>query len=288
MRRIFTESDGRLRPGLRAALFVIFGLLCTGARESPIAQTSPLRLGVAFLAVCAGLLLGTWIFLRVLDHRSFRTLGLWFYSGWTRDVMIGFAIGSVMVVSVLLFLFSTGLAKLTGFAWTAKSLAELCIWGCILFPGAAAEELLLRGYGFQRLIESIGPVASSILFSILFSLLHLVNPNANKLGMLNTVLTGILFAVVYLKTRALWMPIGLHWIWNFLLGPVFSFPVSGNYLGPRIFLVEIREPAWLSGLKYGPEGSLILTIILIVVTVWLAQTKSIGIASDVQNLDLSQ
>ena len=83
-------------------------------------------------------------------------------------------------------------------------------------------------------------------------------------------------AVAYLKTRGLWLPIGLHWAWNFMMGPVGSLPVSGFHIGPGLAVAETSGPDWLSGGAYGPEGSVILTAVCVAGTIWLARTKSVA------------
>ncbi|HKO03099.1 MAG TPA: CPBP family glutamic-type intramembrane protease, partial [Candidatus Acidoferrales bacterium] len=83
------------------------------------------------------------------------------------------------------------------------------------------------------------------------------------LSTLNTALAGLLLATARLRSRALWMPIGLHFAWNLFLGPVFSFPVSGYAFGAAGTSSPPAVPPWLSGGAYGPEGSAALTGILV-------------------------
>jgi hypothetical protein len=125
----------------------------------------------------------------------------------------------------------------------------------VLISGALAEELMFRGYPFQRLVEGIGAAGSIVVFSVLFGVVHLSNPGATLWGLGNTVAIGVLFSVVYLRTGSLWMPWGLHLAWNTALGLVLGLPVSGL----RLFNVAVHGtasgPRWLTGGSYGIEAS---------------------------------
>ena len=52
------------------------------------------------------------------------------------------------------------------------------------------------------------------------------NENASIFGIGNTMLWGVLLGFAYLRTRALWLPIGLHFGWNFAL-PLFGVNLAG-------------------------------------------------------------
>ena len=131
---------------------------------------------------------------------------------------------------------------------------------------------MFRGYPFQRLVEAIGAGGAILVFSALFALVHFTNPGANAWGLLNTVAIGVALSVAYLRTRALWLPWGLHFGWNATLGLVFGLPVSGL----RLFNVALRTtatgPSWLTGGSYGLEASLpgACVVLLGLIVVWRA------------------
>jgi membrane protease YdiL (CAAX protease family) len=148
---------------------------------------------------------------------------------------------------------------------------------------ATFEELAFRGYAFQRLIEALGPVAATLLSSLLFGLAHYQNPQATLLGALNTALAGVVLALAYLRTRGLWMPIGLHIGWNVLLGIVFAFPVSGYRLAATGLEARLAGPAWLTGGGFGPEGSVVLTVVAALAVLVLGRLRGLA-ASPGQHL----
>ena len=125
----------------------------------------------------------------------------------------------------------------------------------VLLLGALAEELMFRGYPFQHLEQGIGAIGAIAVFSVMFGAVHLANPGASLWGLINTILIGVLLSISYLRTRALWLPWGIHFGWNFALGFLFGLPVSGL----RLFNVMVRTtasgPNWITGGSYGLEGS---------------------------------
>ena len=74
--------------------------------------------------------------------------------------------------------------------------------------------------------------------------------------MLNTVLIGVLLSVAYLRTRALWLPWGIHFGWNLTLGLLFGLPLSGFRNYNLLRYTQAYGPTWLTGGKYGVEASM--------------------------------
>ena len=125
-----------------------------------------------------------------------------------------------------------------------------------------AEELMFRGYPFQRLVEATGAGGAVAVAAALFGMAHLLNPHASTVGFINTILIGILFAVAYLRSGSLWLPWGMHWAWNTVLATV-GLPVSGNDMSVGVH-TAVEGPKWLTGGAYGPEASLAATVAVVV------------------------
>jgi hypothetical protein len=140
---------------------------------------------------------------------------------------------------------------------------------------AINEEAIFRGYPFQRLVESITPVGAIVVTSALFGLLHLGNPHHTWISTVNTMLVGIPFAIAYLRTRSLWMPIGIHFIWNFLMGFIMGLPVSGLALPASVLQARVHGAAWLTGAEYGPEAGGLATCVIAAATLYLLLSKRI-------------
>ena len=85
-----------------------------------------------------------------------------------------------------------------------------------ILPQVATEELIFRGYLFKKTIEVSNVVIANVIFSILFTLIHVVDTDIlNNLGMVVmlsvTIPVGhLLFATGLIKSKTLFFPIGLH------------------------------------------------------------------------------
>ncbi|MFD3734287.1 CPBP family intramembrane glutamic endopeptidase [Streptomyces sp. NPDC058632] len=134
---------------------------------------------------------------------------------------------------------------------------------------AVAEELLFRGVVF-RLVEEVSGTWVALAFSsVLFGGLHLVNEKATVWGALAiAVEAGLMLGVVYAATRTLWLPIGLHFGWNFALTGIFGTTVSGSEGTPDGLLQGVLTgPEALTGGDFGPEASIMAILACSVPTV---------------------
>jgi membrane protease YdiL (CAAX protease family) len=144
----------------------------------------------------------------------------------------------------------------------------------VLIFGAAGEEILFRGYGFQVLLRNIGPFATILPVGVVFGALHASNPHVTSLGLVNTAGFGMLFGYAFLRSRDLWLPFGLHFGWNFTL-PFFGTSVSGIRIGVTGYELQWKGgPLW-SGGEYGPEASILTSgvLLLLVAFLWKAPIR---------------
>lgn len=281
---MFTDSEGRLLPawsfllsaGLCAVAFVAIGYLA-----DTIAGPHVLRFEILFRTSLAALLLAgfSWL-LTVANHvesHQIAAQGLPLSATWRREFALGATLAFVLVAGVVVILRMTG-----GIAFhvtlTSRSVQRVVAVIFVLLAGALAEELMFRGYPFQRLVEAIGSGGAIAVFSILFALMHFLNPGSSRLGMWNTVVIGIALSLAYLRTRALWLPLGFHFAWNAALGVAFGLPVSGLRLFNVIVRATSAGPKWLTGGSYGPEASVpgAIAVLLGLVVIWRAPLRALG------------
>ncbi|HJQ39559.1 MAG TPA: CPBP family intramembrane glutamic endopeptidase [Thermoanaerobaculia bacterium] len=168
---------------------------------------------------------------------------------------IGLAWGALLVGGcALLIVLSTDVRHQPGrgFPWV-----ELI---AVFAPAVLHEELLFRGYAFQKLLHANRLVAY-LFVSFLFAALHAGNTAVTLLGLTNVFLGGILLSLAYELYGRLWMPIGLHLAWNLMTGPILGHEVSG-YTGEETLFVERGSGVWwLTGGNFGIEGSVWMTVI---------------------------
>ena len=135
----------------------------------------------------------------------------------------------------------------------------------LLFIVAIIEEIVFRGYLLNNLMESINKYVAVAIISIIFGILHSLNPNFTFIGLLNLILFGGLLGLYYVHTKNLWFQIFFHLSWNYFQGPILGFSVSGK--GHEInFLIkqQLDGNSIITGGNFGFEGSLILTVLLII------------------------
>jgi membrane protease YdiL (CAAX protease family) len=162
--------------------------------------------------------------------------------------------------------------------------ATVAVSALVFVFAAAAEEMLFRGYPLQTLTRANLAWLGIILTSVPFAAVHLRNPNVVPgFTFVNTALAGLWLAVAYLRTRSLWLPLGLHWAWNWAQASLLGLPVSGiDRLAPAPLLRAINSgPDWLTGGSYGIEGGAACTIALLISTLVIWHTKLIS-PSDVR------
>lgn len=267
---LFYNPNGRVRVGWRFLMGVIVVLLANGiAIEIALALAGRHDRGVdaIYRPLTMILLLAGFSFLLVtadqIEAEPLTAMGLGFDEFWLRDALLGMLIGGGMIGLAVVAMLADSVALRFDLKMTVRTAELAGLELFILATGAMAEELMFRGYPFQRLIDATGPVRAVILLSVLFGAVHLQNPHSSRWAFLNTIAVGVLFAVAYLKTRALWLPWGIHFGWNTALGLIFGLPVSGLTDFSVVVRTTARGPLWLTGGAYGLEASALGTLIIL-------------------------
>ncbi|MBS1911741.1 MAG: CPBP family intramembrane metalloprotease [Bacteroidetes bacterium] len=224
------------------------GLLLLGAARLPFLQSAPQRwvTVVYYALITAATLLVT----RLYDRMPAAWAGLGLHRWTARELLAGLALGLSMALVAWAPIAAVGGVS-AGQGWSSRDLGYFIPTMILL---AAGEEVLFRGYLFQRLVEIIGPVAAVLGSALLFALGHYGNPNATMLSTAIIFIGGIFFALCYIRTGSLWLPIGAHAAWNLVLGKVLGLPVSGLDFGGSLLRTGIASPAALTGGDFGPEG----------------------------------
>src|SRR6185312_21790 len=122
--------------------------------------------------------------------------------------------------------------------------------GLFGFMAAAAvtEELLFRGVLFRIVEERFGTWVALTSTGVVFGAQHLSNAHATVWGAIAIALeAGGMLAAAYAATRNLWVPIGLHFAWNFAEGGIFGTDVSGQSGAGGLLHGELSGPAPLTG-----------------------------------------
>ncbi len=197
------------------------------------------------------------IFRRWIDKESFRSLGF-YLRNLKQETFIGLLLGTLMITTGFFLLL-----MLHEINWvdTNPEVANL-FYSLVLFIAVAfTEELIFRGYILNNLMLSMNRWIALFVSSLLFSSIHMGNANFTWLSFLSILLAGLLLGVPYIFTQSLWLPIALHFSWNFFQGTIFGFSVSGN--AEYSLIIQSRATdTFLNGGKFGFEGSILAIVFL--------------------------
>jgi len=139
------------------------------------------------------------------------------------------------------------------------------------------EEILFRGILFRITEERLGSVWALVISSSFFGFAHLANPNSSIFSaMAITIEAGLLLGATYIYSRNLWLPIFLHFAWNFSEGGIYGASVSGGGLKKCLINAKFSGSDLLTGGAFGPENSLqavILGLAAAIIFLWLGRKQ---------------
>ncbi|MGI8741028.1 MAG: CPBP family intramembrane glutamic endopeptidase [Bryobacteraceae bacterium] len=265
-----TPQSERLGVILRVGIFVLLVILGSAIFPWIIRLiTGPGGyLITAALGTFAAAAVANAIPLRIYERGQLADIGLGWSAASRRNLAMGILGG---IGSALLVLVGPILARAADIEPEPNGHAQwgsLILVSVVLLFGAAGEEMLFRGYGFQVLVRALGPFATILPLSVLFGLFHLPNPNVSALGIMNTMLWGVLLGYAFIRSGDLWLPIGLHFGWNWTL-PLLGENLSGFTMGMTGYSMHWKTGVLWSGGAYGPEGGLLTTGVVIVLFYYL-------------------
>jgi uncharacterized protein len=262
----FFNSDHELRSGWKFLLFLVAIIVAFVALGLTASLLIPpeflLQNEVAALAINSGLSLvcavaATLFMTTIVERKPISTFGISLHKGWARDFLVGIIIAAAMLVITVIASMALGTIDIQ--RGSGATAAAILTTAALLIQAAAFEEVVFRGYPMQVLMRGIGVWPAALLMSALFGLVHANNPNASAVGIINTVLAGILLSAAFLKTRSLWFPYGIHLAWNAGIGMVLGFSLSGLNIA-SLWTTTVTGPDLLVGGGYGPEGGIVGTI----------------------------
>ena len=215
------------------------------------------------------------ITLRVWERGRLGDIGMNWCRASRRNLSIGFAAGVAAACAVTVIPLLCGLATLKPDPGNPLNWGSLVFVSIMLLFGAVGEELLFHGYAFQTLLKSFGIFSALLPISALFAAAHSGNMNVSALSLANTFLWGLLLGFAFIRAGDLWLPIGIHFGWNWTL-PIFGVNLSGFTMGTTGYRLEWRISDLWSGGEYGPEAGLLSLIVVPVLAfaLWRAPVQT--------------
>lgn len=232
-------------------------------------KTSDFRLILRLLAF--GFILNTvFRWTRKVEKRPIRTLGF-YRENFLSNLLKGFSLGLALFLLTLLGLVALGQYRLDSIHLDTYSLAFTLFTIPFWILQGTAEELVTRAWLIPQLAKRTNLKVAIIISSSLFTLLHLGNPGITFLSAIDLFLFGVAMSLYLLKTDTIWGIGGIHGAWNFAQGNLFGVLVSGQSSGTSIMKFTPQgNQDWLSGGSFGIEGSIVSSIILFLLILYLA------------------
>ena len=182
---------------------------------------------------------------------------------------------------------SIGKGLLIGFSYFIIVTATMSLCGCyhiksiqfdwekqlfsftLFFLVAVSEEIFFRGILFRIINRRWNLWAALVISALIFGGLHIFNDNATLWSSIAIAIeAGSLLGAAYAYNKNLWLPIGIHWIWNYTQGNILGFPVSGEDNVTSVITPEISGPQWFTGGSFGAEASVIAAVIGLLISLW--------------------
>ena len=238
-------------------------LLIIFSRYITIKEILIMPLSLIFTFIFPLLLCFIWV--KFVEKRRIRTLGL-SSERFIFKFLTGFLIGLLMFSAVTLLMYITGIIEISqsisvGVRYIPAVLAILPGW----ILQSSTEEIITRGWLMHIIGAKHNKALGFIISSILFGVLHIFNPGANLLSILNIVLVGFLFGLYVIDTKNVWGSCGLHAAWNFAQGNIYGFNVSGNSSSTGTLMsFTSKGTDILTGGAFGPEASIFATVVLLI------------------------
>ncbi|MDU3713771.1 MAG: CPBP family intramembrane glutamic endopeptidase [Streptococcus mitis] len=207
---------------------------------------------------------------RKVEKRPIRTLGF-YRENFLISLLKGFGLGLALFLLTLLGLVALGQYRLESIHLNPYSLTFVVLTIPFWILQGTTEEVVARAWLLPQLASRTNLKLAILISSVLFTLLHVGNSGLTPLSLVNLFLFGVAMALYLLKTDTVWGVAGIHGAWNFAQGNLFGVLVSGQSSGTSIMkFIPQGNQDWLSGGSFGIEGSIVSSIILFLLILYLA------------------
>lgn len=279
----FTQNPAIKRGWLRALsilvpffivtiLFQFIGVLTNSTVFSKsesiynqIINTSTIEMTIVQFWSTIGTVLCVWFFTHSIDDLKLKDIGLSLKKKG-KDILLGLFLGVLLISLGSIILYFNGNLEITTVQFSfSEFLSSMLLFIFVAFN----EEIIMRGYILRNFMDSMNKYLALIASAMIFMLFHAFNPNTSALGLFNIAIAGLLLGISYIYTKNLWFPIAFHFSWNFFQGPIMGYEVSGS-TSKGILIQKLSGSDFLTGGKFGFEGSFLASIICLLTTLIIA------------------
>ncbi|WP_326590876.1 CPBP family intramembrane glutamic endopeptidase [Streptomyces brevispora] len=251
-------------------ILAVVGVGAVGGQSVTAVQDNPwLSLLLGGLTVALSVFVYRW----AVGHTERRPVVELAREGARGSLFRGLVIGVAMFGAVIANIYFLGDYEVHGFGSVTGMI------GLVGFMAGASvtEELIFRGLLFRLVERGLGTYIALTLSGVLFGAAHLLNKDATLLGALAIAIeAGGMLAAAYAATRTLWLPIGLHFGWNFAESGIFGTQVSGNGATHGLLDASTSGATLITGGEFGPEASvysMLFGTLLTIAFLWLAHRR---------------
>lgn len=204
-----------------------------------------------------------WFAVRTIERRRVEELSL---QAGARLGFMGLAFGLALWSTAFGMMWLAGAVQIVGLGDGTRLVAALAA----AMMAAVGEELLFRGVMFRIFEQATGTLAALLISAFLFGLAHLASADSTILtAVVIAIEAGLLLGLTFVVTRSLWVPIGIHFAWNFAQAGIFGIAGSDT-TSTGLAEVQFGGPKWLTGGTYGPEQSIITVALCVAAAAGLA------------------
>jgi membrane protease YdiL (CAAX protease family) len=276
-------NDRGLRAGWRILIFIglllvigavlltalgVVAMMAGAPKSAGAAIGSPLFVLLSELVPFLAVVLASFLMSRI-ERRSMGTYGLPLNKQSISQFVTGYILWGFVPLTLLLLLMrglgvfyfgNVGLHPLDALRWAGA-------WGAVFLSVGLLEEYLSRGYVLTTLAEGIGFWPAAIIMAVLFGWAHMGNGGETRIGILDTALFGFFTSVTFRCTGSLWLAVGAHAGWDWAQSFFYGVNNSGLQVPGHLFNPHVQGPIWLSGGSVGPEGSVLSSLLLVLMTI---------------------
>jgi membrane protease YdiL (CAAX protease family) len=196
--------------------------------------------------------LGYWAYVNRVEQRPVTELSS---SGAPAEWARGAGLGVLLGLLTLAPLYVLGVYRIEGVGESFRLIKQIPEMLLV----SVMEELLIRAVMFRIAEQAWGSRRALVFSTVLFVAAHLPG-EISLMGVLVTAAASLAFTAAYQLSRRLWLPMGMHFAWNYLFSAVFSVPVSGHEANGWLY-GSLSGPEWLSGGAYGVEASTMALVV---------------------------
>lgn len=227
------------------------------------------------------------LYCRFIEKRSLYSMGF-NRKNAVGQYFAGLLVGFVMFGACVAITWASGGLQFGGFSLGSGFGLLLCFFIGFVIQGMS-EEVILRGYFMMSVAGKNSILLAVISNSVIFAILHLLNPGVTVLSVVNLILFGLFASIYTLKMNNIWGICAIHTIWNFAQGNLFGIKVSGMDTGVSVLsFLPAGTGALINGGDFGLEGGLAVTIVLILSTLIVLRLPGKEIAQPAEANEESQ